>query len=105
MAEGDKVLGPGKELDDIYRYLDIADSTWHRWLTQYGGMKAKDAKRFMEPKVEYARMKNMIANQALDTDMLREISSRNFQPRTASAETRRICLPDTRYPNDGPAPW
>ena len=46
LAEGNKLLAGGAELDEVCRHLQIAESTWHRWLAQYGGMKANDAKRF-----------------------------------------------------------
>jgi transposase-like protein len=78
LAEGNKLLGSGQELDEVCRHLEIAESTWHRWLAQYGGMKASDAKRFKELEAENARLKKLVANQALDIDMLREISSGNF---------------------------
>ncbi|RFZ67733.1 Transposase [Mycobacterium marinum] len=67
-----------QELDEVCRHLEIAESTWHRWVAQYGGMKANDAKRLKELEAENARLKKMVANQALDIDMLKEISAGNF---------------------------
>src|SRR4029453_886773 len=52
LAEGNKLLGGGAELDEVCRHLEIAESTWHRWLAQYGGMKASDAKRLKDLEVE-----------------------------------------------------
>ena len=78
LAEGNKLLASGQELDAVCRHLEIAESTWHRWLAQYGGMKANDAKRLKELEAENARLKKLVANQALDIDMLKEISSGNF---------------------------
>lgn len=78
LAEGNKLLAGGTELDEVCRHLEIAESTWNRWLAQYGGMKANDAKRLKELEAENARLKKLVANQALDIDMLREISSGNF---------------------------
>ena len=51
----------GKELDEVCRHLEIAESTWHRWLAQYGGMKANDAKRLKELEAENARLKKLVA--------------------------------------------
>ena len=45
LAEGHKLLASGKDLEEVCRHLEVAESTWHRWLAQYGGMKANDAKR------------------------------------------------------------
>ena len=78
LAEGNKLLAGGTELDEVCRHLEIAESTWHRWLAQYGGMKANDAKRLKELEGENARLKKLLADAELDKDMLREIASGNF---------------------------
>ncbi len=49
LAEGNKLLAAGQGLDEVCRHPEIAESTWHRWLAQYGGMKANDAKRLQVP--------------------------------------------------------
>ncbi|MGB1225690.1 MAG: IS3 family transposase [Mycobacterium sp.] len=73
LAEGNKLLAGGQELAEVCRHLQIAESTWHRWLAQYGGMKANEAKRLKELEAENIRLKKLVANQALDIDMLKEI--------------------------------
>lgn len=78
LDEGHRQLAGGKELDEVCRHLEIAESTWHRWLAQYGGMKANDAKRLKELEAENARLKKLVANQALDIDMLREVAKGEF---------------------------
>lgn len=78
LEEGHRLLAAGTELDEVCRHLEIAESTWHRWLSQYGGMKAADAKRLKELEGENARLKKLVANQALDIDMLREVSKGEF---------------------------
>lgn len=35
-------------LGEVCCHLKIAESIWHRWLAQYGGMTADDAKRLEE---------------------------------------------------------
>ena len=32
LAEGNKLLGAGQGLNEVCRHLEIAESTWHRWL-------------------------------------------------------------------------
>lgn len=78
LAEGNKLLAGGKDLVEVCRHLEIAESTWHRWLAQYGGMKANDAKRLKELESENVRLKKLVANQALDIDMLKEIAEGKF---------------------------
>ena len=48
LAEGHEQLAAGKELDELCRHLEVAESTCHLWLAQYGRMKANDAKRLKE---------------------------------------------------------
>lgn len=48
IAEGHRLLSVGQELPEVYRHLEIAESTWHRWVAQYGGTKANDAKKLKE---------------------------------------------------------
>jgi putative transposase len=78
LAEGNKLLAGGQQLDEVCRHLVIAESTWHRWIAQYGGMKANDAKRLKELEGENARLKKLLADAELDKDMLREIAAGNF---------------------------
>jgi putative transposase len=78
LAEGEKLLGEGKPLDEVVRHLEITESTWHRWRNQYGGMKADDAKKLKELERENVRLKRIVADQALDIDMLKELNRGNF---------------------------
>ena len=43
-------------------------------MNQYGGMTAGDAKRLREPGKENQRLKRIVADQALDIDMLKEMT-------------------------------
>jgi putative transposase len=78
LAEGNKLLAGGKDLEEVCRHLEVSESTWQRWLSQYGGMKANDAKRLKELEGENARLKKLLAEAELDKAMLREISEGNF---------------------------
>lgn len=78
LREGERLLGQGQELPEVCKYLEITEATWYRWRNQYGGMKANDAKRLKELEAENARLKKMVAEQALDIDMLKELSGGNF---------------------------
>ena len=78
LAEGEKLLGQGKSLDEVVRHLKITESTWHRWRNQYGGMKANDAKRLKELEKENGRLKKLLAEAELDKAMLKELAEGNF---------------------------
>ena len=60
------------------REFGIAESSWHRWLNQYGGMKADDAKRLKELEAENARLKKIVGEQALDIDMLKHLNQEKW---------------------------
>jgi putative transposase len=78
VREGERLLGDGKDLTEVLRALEISEATWNRWRNQYGGMKASEAKRLRELEAENARLKRLVANQALDIDMLKELAEGNF---------------------------
>jgi putative transposase len=78
VREGERLLNDGKDLAEILRALEISEATWNRWRSQYGGMKASEAKRLRELEAENARLKRLVANQALDIDLLKELAEGNF---------------------------
>jgi transposase-like protein len=78
LREGEKQLGQGMGLAEVCRHLEITEATWYRWRDQYGGMKSGDAKRLKELERENARLKKMVAEQALDIDMLKELARGNW---------------------------
>ncbi len=78
LREADRLLAEGAAVDDVARQLEVSEQTYHRWRNQFGGMKADDAKRLRELERENARLKRIVADQALDIDALREISRGNF---------------------------
>lgn len=78
LREGERLLSTGQDLGAACKHLEVSEQTWHRWRNQYGGMKADDAKRLKELEKEYQRLKKIVADQALDIDMLKELSRGNF---------------------------
>ena len=80
LAEADKLLAQGKTIEEVARHLEISEQTFHRWRNQYGGMKADDAKRLKELEKENQRLKKIVADQALDIDMLKELAEETSDP-------------------------
>lgn len=78
LREGDRMLNEGQDLTEVLRALEVSESSWARWRAQYGGMKADEAKRLKELERENARLKKLVAEQALDIDMLKELAEGNF---------------------------
>jgi len=78
LREGDRLLNEGKDLADVLRHLEVSESSWNRWRSQYGGMKANEAKRLRELELENARLKKLLAEAELDKSMLKELAEGNF---------------------------
>lgn len=71
-------IGSGSTIEDVCRDLEIAVSTFHHWRKKYGDMAPGDAKRLKTLEDENARLKKMVAEQALDIEMLKVLSKGNF---------------------------
>lgn len=78
LHEADRVLGEGKDLAAVLKHLEISEQTYYRWRKRYGELSPDDAKRLRELEAENRRLKRIVADQALDIDMLKEISRGNF---------------------------
>ena len=78
LREADRMLAEGKTNAEIAKALEVTEWTMSRWRNQYGGLKGDDAKRLKELEKENARLKRIVADQALDNDMLKEIARGKF---------------------------
>jgi putative transposase len=78
LREADRMLAEGKELPEVAKALQISEATYHRWRTQFGGIKADDARRLKDLERENSRLKRMVADRELEIDMLKEIARGNF---------------------------
>ncbi len=63
---------------EVLRHLEVSEATFNRWRTVYGGMKADEAKRLKTLEAEKQRLKKLVAEQALDIDMLKELAEGKF---------------------------
>ncbi len=62
----------------VCQKLEVSEQTFHRWRNEYGGMKANDAKRLKELKLENRRLKKAVANLTLDKQILEEAAKGNW---------------------------
>jgi len=72
LREADAMLAAGRSVGQVVQALGVSEQTFHRWRNQYGGMKADEARRLRELKVENARLKKLVAEQAIDISILKE---------------------------------
>ena len=55
------------------RRLGVSDTTFYRWKSKYGGMDVSEAKRLKELETENARLKKLVAEQALDLEAVQMV--------------------------------
>jgi transposase-like protein len=77
LRDADGMLAAGQSLGQVCQALEISEATLARWRTQYGGMKAEEAKRLKELEQENARLKRLLAEAELDKAILKEALSGN----------------------------
>ncbi len=68
----------GMPLADLLRKHGIADATYYRWKAKYSGMELSDLKKMKGLEDENRRLKRLVADQALDIQMLKDINSRKW---------------------------
>ena len=78
LREAEVLLGKGETVAMVARKLEITEQTYHRWRREYGGLKVDQVKKMKELERENARLKRIVANQALDMAILKEAAEGNF---------------------------
>jgi putative transposase len=77
LRQADVDLGKGVTVPDVFRRLGISQQTYYRWRTEYGGMDPKMAKQLQVLQKENSRLKKLVADQALDMLILKEVARPN----------------------------
>ena len=78
LRRADVLLGKDTKVPEICKQLEIAEQTYYRWRQKYGGMQPEMAKELKALQNENARLKKMVAEQALDMDILKEAAKGNW---------------------------
>ena len=71
-------VGKGLKLEEAARKLGITVQTIIRWRKEYGGLRLDQAKRLKELETENTRLKKIVANQAVEVSILKEVATGNF---------------------------
>jgi len=78
LRQADVGLGKGQKVPEVCRELGISEQTYYRWRQKYGGMAPEMAKQLKALEKENARLKRVVADQALDIQILKEASRPNW---------------------------
>jgi putative transposase len=68
----------GISVAELCRKYGMSDATYYNWKAKYGGMTASDLKKLKQYESENRKLKQMVAEQALDIRALKEVVSKNF---------------------------
>ena len=78
LREAEVELAKGKSVDVVCKKIGVTANTYYRWRKEYGGLRMDPAKRLKELEGENARLKKIVADQALDNAILKEAAKGNF---------------------------
>lgn len=72
LREAEAELSSGASMEAVCKKLEISEATYHRWKSEYGGMKGDEVKRLKELEKENGRLKKIVADLELDKEILKE---------------------------------
>ncbi len=78
LRRADVELGKGKKIPDVCKIIEVSEQTYYRWRQKYGGMAPEMAKQLKALQKENGRLKKMVAEQALDMEILKEAAKGNW---------------------------
>ena len=68
----------GMKIVEVCRQNGISDATFYKWREKYGNMTVSEARRLHQLEEENSRLKRLVAEQALDIIMLKDVIGKNF---------------------------
>jgi putative transposase len=68
----------GLPVSELIRQHGISEGTYYRWKSKYGGLELSEAKRLKQLEDENRRLKRLVADQALDIQILKEVASGKY---------------------------
>jgi putative transposase len=80
----EQIIGVLKEAEagvgvaELCRKHGICEQTYYRWKSKYGGLEVSEARRLRQLEDENRRLKQMVAEQALDIQALKGVLAKKF---------------------------
>jgi len=80
----EQVIGILKEAEagmppqEVCRKHGVSPGTFYKWRTKFGGMEVSEARRLRDLEEENRRLKALVADQALDIQMLKAVNSKKW---------------------------
>ena len=73
LREAERLQGQGSTIPQACKKLGVSEQTFYRWRLKYGALKEDEAQRLKALEQENARLKRIVAEQALDISMLKDL--------------------------------
>lgn len=78
LRQAELLFAQGKTKEFVCKTLEVSVATYNRWKKKYGNMSRSEAKRLKDLEKENNRLKQIIADQALDISVLKEFAKGNL---------------------------
>jgi len=71
-------LAESSSVDEVCRKIGVSRNTFYAWKKKFGGMDVNDARRLKQLEDENRRLKKLVADQALDNQILKEVIAKKW---------------------------
>jgi putative transposase len=78
LREMERLQGQGLTIPQACKRIGISDQTFYRWRIRYGALKEDEAQRLKALEQENARLKRIVAEQAVDISLLKDLQRGNW---------------------------
>jgi putative transposase len=78
LREAEKMQAQGVTVPALCKKIGVSEQTFYRWRIKYGALKDDEAARLKALEAENARLKRIVAEQALDISMLKDLQKGNW---------------------------
>ena len=68
----------GERAKDLARDVGVSQATIFQWKKKFSSMTVSEAKRLRELEAENAKLKKLVADQALNIEVLKEVNSKKW---------------------------
>jgi len=73
-----KQVEAGRTVVEVCREYGVGESTFYKWRSKYGGLEVNEMRRLKALEEENARLKRLVAEQALDIVILKDINAKKW---------------------------
>ena len=78
LREVERWQAEGQSIAQACKQIAVSEHTYYKWRQRYGSMKVDEAKRLKDLERENQQLKKLVADQALDIQMLKEVARGNY---------------------------